>query len=132
MSAEIFDQFRLVGGTSLSLQIGHRTSVDIDLFTDAQYGTIDFTAIDQFFRHNYRYVETNAGLPIGIGSSWFLGVSENDAVKVDLYYTDPCIRRHLEEELIRIASKEDIIAMKLEVPGHSEQNKKLSLFIDNV
>jgi hypothetical protein len=27
-----FDTFRLVGGTSLSLQLGHRESIDIDLF----------------------------------------------------------------------------------------------------
>lgn len=36
-----FDSFRLVGGTSLSLQLGHRESIDIDLFTDVGYGSID-------------------------------------------------------------------------------------------
>ena len=35
MQAEVFKQFRLVGGTALSLQVGHRMSVDIDLFSDA-------------------------------------------------------------------------------------------------
>ena len=34
MKAPIFNDFRLVGGTSLSLQLGHRMSIDIDLFTD--------------------------------------------------------------------------------------------------
>ena len=29
----ILDDFFLVGGTALALQIGHRTSIDIDLFT---------------------------------------------------------------------------------------------------
>ena len=29
--------FRLVGGTSLALQLGHRISVDLDLFTDAAF-----------------------------------------------------------------------------------------------
>lgn len=38
MNEELFSLFRLVGGTSLSLQIGHRMSVDIDLFTAAEYG----------------------------------------------------------------------------------------------
>lgn len=33
MSAEVFAPFRLVGGTALSLQLGHRMSIDIDLFT---------------------------------------------------------------------------------------------------
>lgn len=29
------ESFRLVGGTALSLQKGHRLSVDIDMFTDS-------------------------------------------------------------------------------------------------
>ncbi|WP_197051678.1 nucleotidyl transferase AbiEii/AbiGii toxin family protein [Salegentibacter sp. Hel_I_6] len=33
-----------MGGTALSLQIGHRESIDIDLFSDAEYGAIDFRA----------------------------------------------------------------------------------------
>ncbi len=44
----IFKPFRLVGGTALSLQLGHRMSVDIDLFTDATYKSIDFKAIRKF------------------------------------------------------------------------------------
>jgi len=42
MAEEILDPFRLVGGTALSLQLGHRESVDIDLFTDTPYGEIIF------------------------------------------------------------------------------------------
>ena len=42
MKASVFNQFRLVGGTALSLQIGHRVSIDIDLFSDQTYGTINF------------------------------------------------------------------------------------------
>lgn len=34
MATKEFEKFRLVGGTSLSLQRGHRFSVDIDLFTE--------------------------------------------------------------------------------------------------
>jgi hypothetical protein len=37
MKAAIFNQFKLVGGTALSLQIGHRVSIDIDLFSDQTY-----------------------------------------------------------------------------------------------
>lgn len=50
MQEKLFDPFRLVGGTSLSLQLGHRMSDDIDLFTDEAYGSLDFTAIDKFTR----------------------------------------------------------------------------------
>lgn len=47
MADSLFNPFRLVGGTALSLYRGHRKSVDIDLFTDDIYGTIDFDAINQ-------------------------------------------------------------------------------------
>jgi hypothetical protein len=123
MRSEIFQPFRLVGGTSLSLQIGHRESIDIDLFTDADYGSLDFDAIDRYFRENYRYVGTNEGLTVAIGKSWYVGASENNAVKVDLYYTDPFIRPSQEKEEIRLASIDDVIAMKLEVLGNGGRKK---------
>ena len=46
MAADEFASFRLVGGTALSLQIGHRESIDIDLFSDVDYGEIDFDSIE--------------------------------------------------------------------------------------
>ncbi|SER15538.1 nucleotidyl transferase AbiEii/AbiGii toxin family protein [Myroides profundi] len=42
MKHPLFKDFRLVGGTALSLQVGHRMSIDIDLFTDNPYSTVDF------------------------------------------------------------------------------------------
>jgi predicted nucleotidyltransferase component of viral defense system len=123
MTEPIFDSFRLVGGTSLSLQIGHRTSVDIDLFTDADYGTIDFSAIDKFFRDRYHYVDTNQGPEIGMGTSYYIGESEEDSVKIDIYYTDPFIRQAKKENNIRLASIEDIIAMKLDIIGRGGRKK---------
>lgn len=49
--------FRLVGGTSLSLQLGHRMSIDIDLFTDAAYSSIDFDRIDKVLLETFPHVE---------------------------------------------------------------------------
>ena len=51
MKAEEFREFRLVGGTGLSLYRGHRESVDIDLFTDAVYGSINFDRIINVFEN---------------------------------------------------------------------------------
>ena len=48
-----FENFRLVGGTALSLQLGHRISVDIDLFSDDSYGSIDFEEIENFLKSNF-------------------------------------------------------------------------------
>lgn len=78
MNATEFSQFRLVGGTSLSLQIGHRMSIDIDLFTDSPFGTVNFDTIDNFLRGHFNYVDTSAlGLLSGMGCSYFVGSSMN-------------------------------------------------------
>jgi len=72
METHAFDSFRLVGGTSLGLQLGHRMSVDIDLFTDAAYNSVDFDSIDSVLRKSFAYVsKPNAGA-IGMGNSYLL------------------------------------------------------------
>ncbi len=123
MAAEEFADFRLVGGTALSLYRGHRMSVDIDLFTDADYGTVDFDAIDTFLRQKYPYVETNNFDVIGFGKAYFIGNSEDDAIKLDLFYTDNFIDEVIEIDNIRIASVEEIIAMKLDVVSKTGRKK---------
>jgi len=40
-ASPVFDDFVLIGGTCLSLQLGHRRSIDIDLFTSMDYGMMD-------------------------------------------------------------------------------------------
>ncbi len=37
MADEALGQFNLVGGTALSLQIGHRKSIDLDMFTQSDF-----------------------------------------------------------------------------------------------
>ncbi len=115
MSSDVFADFRLVGGTALSLHRGHRMSVDIDLFTDAEYNTIDFNNIELFLREHYPYVDTNNYKVIGFGKSYFIGNSADDAIKLDLFYTDPFIDTVIIVDGIRLASVEEIISMKLDV-----------------
>ena len=52
MEEPLFTPFRLVGGTNLSLRYGHRKSVDIDLFTDAEYGSLDFLQFEDYLQKN--------------------------------------------------------------------------------
>ncbi len=115
MKADVFSDFRLVGGTALSLLRGHRMSVDIDLFTDSEYGTIDFETIDNFLRERYPYVDTSDYKVIGFGKSYFVGKDQNNCIKLDLFYTDPFIQDALIIDGIRLATVEEIIAMKLDV-----------------
>lgn len=91
MSIQEFDSFRLVGGTSLSLQLGHRESVDIDLFTDAQYGSIDFDNLEGILNNTFPYVDSSSVNMVGMGRSYFIGNNENELVKLDLFYTDPFV-----------------------------------------
>ncbi|WP_212001581.1 nucleotidyl transferase AbiEii/AbiGii toxin family protein [Chitinophaga sp. HK235] len=115
MACEIFNSFRLVGGTSLSLQIGHRISVDIDLFTDSEYASVDFAGIDTYLRNSFSYITDPVTDIIGMGKSYFVGKSEQEAVKLDLYYTDSFIQPVKMVDHIRMATIDEIVAMKMEV-----------------
>lgn len=96
--------FVLVGGTALSLQIGHRKSVDIDLFTAGEFPADIlplFLKVNGFnFRQQSRF---KGGL---------FGHIEN--IKVDfIRHGYPWVKPWIEEEGIRMASLDDIAAMKL-------------------
>ncbi|PHR87933.1 MAG: hypothetical protein COA80_18445 [Leeuwenhoekiella sp.] len=108
------EAFRLVGGTSLSLQLGHRESVDIDLFTDAAYGSIDFAKIESILKNVFPYMSSSSEL-IGMGKSYFIGANEGELVKLDLFYTDAFAFPLITEQHIRFASIPEIAAMKFEV-----------------
>ena len=123
MEADELKMFRLVGGTSLSLQLGHRKSIDIDLFSDIEYGTIDFQGIDLHLRQNFKYVDTLNIEPIGFGKSYFIGESAQQCVKLDLFYTDQFIRPILLTDSIRLASLEEIAAMKVDVISRGGRKK---------
>jgi hypothetical protein len=43
-SEKLFSDFNLVGGTALALQIGHRNSIDIDLFGISEMNATLFVA----------------------------------------------------------------------------------------
>jgi predicted nucleotidyltransferase component of viral defense system len=115
MQEDIFSSFRLFGGTALSLQIGHRMSVDIDLFTDAEYRSVDFKSIKNFLRNKYTYFNTSSIDIVAFGTYFEVGNSKDDFVKVDLYYTDDFVFQELVVDTVRMASIEEIIAMKLDV-----------------
>lgn len=125
MEAPQLKEFRLVGGTSLSLRLGHRESIDIDLFTDRPYHSIDFKSIYEFLRTNFKYAATlmqEDGLH-SFGESFYLGESEFDTVKVDLFYTDPFIHPVETIDRIRFASTDDIVAMKVDVISRTGRKK---------
>jgi len=114
MNAPIFENFRLVGGTALSLQIGHRESIDIDLFSDADYGSINFDKIEIFLKDTFNYVDS-LNVQRAMGKAYFVGEDEANTIKLDIFYTDAFIQPFLEVDGIRMATIEQIIAMKVDV-----------------
>jgi predicted nucleotidyltransferase component of viral defense system len=123
MGLECLSGFRLVGGTSLSLLIGHRMSVDIDLFTDAEYGTIDFAAISEKLKSEFEYVDYNHWSNKSMGNSCFVGNSPKESIKLDLFYTDSFVYPLINFDGIRLSSLEEIVAMKLDVIGRGGRKK---------
>lgn len=103
MSDQLFQDFRLVGGTSLSLQIGHRISIDLDLFSDTAFDEIslkihlekDYNLITEFLAR-----ETVKGEISGV---------QIDCIAHKYKWLSPATTIGN----IRLASLEDIAAMKL-------------------
>ncbi len=103
MQDEELKNFRLVGGTALSLCMGHRISIDIDLFTNQ-----DFDAPKLYERlQNYYKGEKLRAIKNGV-----FGLI--DDIKIDLIaHQYPWLKPVNEIEGIRMASLEDIGAMKV-------------------
>jgi len=103
MSMEDFNDLYLVGGTALALQIGHRESIDIDLFGQHQ---MDKFSLSQKLSLLGKVVE--------IGSSPSIQIYFVDNVKIDIVkYPYPLIRPIQINKGIRMASLPDIAAMKI-------------------
>lgn len=114
MNDEAFNPFRLVGGTNLSLRFGHRQSDDIDLFTDSDYGSIDFSSLEKILSVKFPFFDSpdRSGL-IGFGKMYYVGLNRDNAVKLDLMYTDKFLSEPETIDGIRFASIDQIAAMKL-------------------
>ena len=123
MTSSVFENFRLVGGTALSLQLGHRISVDIDLFSDDSYGSIDFEEIENFLKSNFSYVDGFSDIQPAMGKSYFIGTDKENSVKLDVYYTDDFIQPAKIIDYIRMATVEEIIAMKVDVVQRGGRKK---------
>ena len=102
-SLRIFNEMRLVGGTSLALQIGHRKSIDIDLFGLLN---VDFDALTDELK--------TIGDVIVLGNSKNIHTYLIDEIKVDIvHYEYPWLKNKTVSDEIHLAAIEDIAAMKL-------------------
>ena len=105
-SLDILSEMRLVGGTSLALQIGHRKSIDLDLFSTVQFESTEI--LDNLRKEGILFRETFSSNKLGIFG--FI-----DGIKVDLvrHHYHQLIDEIKIEDGIRIFGDKDIIAMKI-------------------
>ena len=114
----MFQGFLLVGGTALSLQIGHRISVDIDLFTRDEFDTRELLEyLEQTYSFQLQYIHKNTLK--GIIGNVFVDFIRHNYQLID---------KPVSDSNIHMASIKDIAAMKLnEIDGNGTRVKD---FID--
>ncbi len=119
MKNPLFDGFNLVGGTGLALLIGHRISIDIDLFGE------EIIHEDE----KINYFKSLGSTKIISKSPNILSVAVNN-IKVDIVnYQYPLIDTPYIIESMRIASKKDIAAMKINaIVGRGSKKDFIDLY----
>lgn len=119
MKSEIFSDFILVGGTALALQIGHRDSVDIYMFGNCLIDEDAFMEELTRFGKVEKFQKTKNILIVSVNN-----------IKVDFVnYRYPLLENVLDVDGVRMASKKDISAMKLNaISGRGSKKDFIDLF----
>jgi predicted nucleotidyltransferase component of viral defense system len=104
MTEPLLTGMRLVGGTSLALQYGHRNSIDLDFF-----GTLDEDL------HSIRDSLERIGHVSVLKETRTIRIYDLDHVKIDFvdYSRYQWLAEAVNEDGLRLASPEDIAAMKV-------------------
>ena len=103
MKDEHLSDFLLVGGTALSLQIGHRKSFDFEFFSEKPFDEI----------HLLEYLEARWAFKLNFQNKNTLK-GEVDKIQMDfITHAYPQVKPFIDIDGIRLSSIQDISAMKL-------------------
>jgi len=113
-----FSAMRLVGGTSLALQYGHRTSVDLDFF-----GTFDSELSFSSILRRYGQLTI-------VKESSKIKVYLLDGIKVDfVHYDYPWLEAPIQADGLILATPPDIAAMKVNaIEGRGSKKDFIDLY----
>ncbi len=115
---QCLSNFNLAGGTALAMYLGHRKSVDLDLFTPEPFDTEKLKC----------FLEDNYGFRTGFMERNTLK-GDIDGVKIDcITHAYKYIRPPYNENGIRLYDMADIIAMKLS--AIADNGSRIKDFID--
>lgn len=119
MGLDDFANMRLVGGTALALQIGHRKSIDLDFFGDIDFDNVNTAEIFADFNNTF-----------ALKRSKNINIFSIDDVKVDFVnYSYPWLQKPLLLDGIRLAGIEDVAAMKLAaITGRGSRKDFIDLY----
>jgi Nucleotidyl transferase AbiEii toxin, Type IV TA system len=116
ISIPALSDFRLVGGTALALQYGHRRSIDIDLFSDKAFNNEQIIQALEAYLYPTR-IENPRKYPFG----FFCDLRE---IKCDFMFWGHTFEDSpIVDEGIKMASATEILAMKLQATT-SRRTKK--------
>ncbi len=117
-SEPLLASFNLVGGTSLALRLGHRKSVDLDLFSKEDFALQE---IKELLVNKYDF---KVGYEKGKTLKGFIGKVMVDLIRYDYPHIQPIET----EDGIRLESLPDIVAMKLS--SICDNGSRIKDFID--
>jgi hypothetical protein len=114
-----FAEMRLVGGTSLALQIGHRKSIDIDLFGHIRGD--EFSVSEEI---------NTLGKVTQLKKSKNINIYTINGIKVDVVnYSYIWLEDSIIENNLQLAGKKDIAAMKIAaITGRGSKKDFIDLF----
>ena len=119
MKDGFLSDFLLAGGTNLALQMGHRRSIDLDLFS---YQSFETQELEKHLHENYNFVTRRA-----FEANTVLGYIGD--IKIDIVaHIYPLFNPPLIEDEIRFYSLQDIACMKL--LAISDNGTRLKDFVD--
>jgi hypothetical protein len=118
MNDAYLSDFVLAGGTNLALQLGHRKSIDLDLFPCTSF---DAFQLEAYLIEQYHFI------PQLVVKNTVKGLI--DSIKADfIAYNYPLLSPTVVEEGIRMYSLQDIACMKL--VAISDNGTRLKDFVD--
>lgn len=120
MSDEFLQQFNLVGGTALSLQIGHRKSIDLDMFTQSDFEASNILRylLNEGYEVQVKHIQKQTL------------IAEIEGIKVDfIRFQYPFSKPINTIEGVRLAQLEDIASMKIDaIMGRGKQKDFCDLY----
>lgn len=117
----LLSEMRLVGGTALALQYGHRKSIDLDFFGTFKGDMTDFTDMITSF-NSVEVIKETARIRI----------YKINGVKVDFvdYSRYGWIKPAIIEDRVQLASAEDIAAMKINaIEGRGSKKDFIDIYM---